>query len=288
MGGKSSEHEISVISGEQVCKALGNRGYEVTPIKLSKDGKNWDEINKLRKVDICFIAIHGKNGEDGTIQGMLEIMGVKYTGCRVLASALGMDKLMFRKFLDSLSIKHPKEVGLKPKKFPVFVKPNCGGSSVGVTKVKKVKELKSALKLAFKYDKAVLVEEAIEGREFTCGVIGNLEKQEVLPVVEIVPEHEFFDYESKYESQKTQEVVPAKISKKISDKLQEISRKIFVEIGAKGFFRVDFMMDKNNQPYVLEINTIPGLTPMSLMPKAAKAAGYSYEDFIEKVVWYSL
>lgn len=328
MGGNTSEHEVSLASGIEVSKALEKKGHQVIPLIVSRNGHSWnrltmrdlyslpDPLNRNNRgkqiikisrknmagpgkmadgeIDMCFIAMHGTCGEDGTIQGMLELFGIAYTGCGVLASALGMDKQMFRKFLDGLKITYPKyqvlsKIGrIGVEKYPVFVKPNRGGSSVGVSKVNNNYELNKALKLAFAYDQQVLVEEGVEGREFTCGILGNTKVQEVLPVVEIMAENDFFDYNSKYLSEKTLEVCPANIENSLAEKISDISLRIFREIGAKGMIRVDLMVDKNNQPYVLEINTIPGLTPVSLLPKAAKVAGYSYEDLIDKICQFSL
>jgi len=335
MGGKTPEHEISLISGKEVTRALEKKGHEVLPVVISRDGGTWkltspNELYSLpdllslkgtkrelvttnfyelsgpkemsnKKVDVIFIGMHGPYGEDGTVQGMLELTGIPYVGSGVLASALGMNKMMFRKFLDALNIKYPRFTvvnkntsinikGIKRNlgKLPYFVKPNSQGSSVGSSIARTENDLRTAIMSAFEYDEIVLLDEYIRGKEVTCAVIGRGDKLEALPLVEILPEKEFFDFESKYTSKKTIEIVPARLSQKLTKEVQEISKKIFREIGAKGMARIDFILKDGRTPFVLEINTIPGLTPMSLMPKAAKAAGYSYEDFIDKIVRLSL
>ncbi|MEK7497669.1 MAG: D-alanine--D-alanine ligase [Patescibacteria group bacterium] len=300
VGGTSSEHEISLISGQQVVKNLSNKKYNVTPVLISKKGVWQFSVDDLKKMEVgvVFIAMHGTFAEDGTIQGLLELSGLKYTGAGVLVSALGMNKLMFRKFLNGLSFPVPKYVSLKRhdslnKVFkilrgpPYFVKPNSQGSSVGASIVKTKKNLAPAVKNAFKYDDIVLVDEYIKGIELTCAVLGN-ENPKVLPLVEIVPKKgEFFDYESKYTESGSEEIAPARISKKLTKEIQEIAIKVYKEIGCRGFGRVDFIL-KGTKPYILEINTIPGLTPMSLFPKAAKAAGISYPKLLDKIIGLAL
>ena len=251
------------------------------------------------KVDVVFIAMHGPFGEDGTIQGMLELAGVKYTGPGVLASALGMDKLMFRKVMSSLAILYPKYIALKKgekitnirKRLgspPYFVKPHNQGSSVGCHLVKTEKEVVKAVQDAWKFSDVALVDKYIDGIEITCGIIGN-NKPIVLPLVEIVPlRGEYFDYDSKYTESGAEEVVPARLPTKITSKVQEIALKVYKELGCKGFSRVDFILKDMKEPYVLEINTIPGLTPMSLLPKAAMGAGYSYSSFLDKIIHYAI
>ncbi|MCH7641022.1 D-alanine--D-alanine ligase [Patescibacteria group bacterium] len=256
-----------------------------------------DEIGG--KADVVFIAMHGPFGEDGTVQGMLELAGLAYTGPGVLASALGMDKVMFRRILKSKGIPVPKYAVLrrghilsKVKKElgdpPYFIKPHNQGSSVGTSIVRKKKDLPGALDLAFEYSGQALVDEYIQGMEVTCAVLGN-EKPTPLPLVEIRPlKGEFFDYESKYIESGAEEIVPARISKGLTNKIQEIAIDVYKTIGCRGFSRVDFILKNNRYPVVLEINTIPGLTPMSLLPKAAKAAGISYPKLLEKIISFSV
>ena len=332
MGGKSPEHEVSVISGSEIVKNLNPKRYSVLPVVISKTGEKWtltdrkslvglrdtlslrgtgkeitlDRTRSLKGVenissdgvDTVFIAMHGPFGEDGTVQGVLELAGLKYTGSGVLASALGMDKIMFRKVMIASGIPIPKYVVVKHgenfkhvhktlKHPPYFVKPFNQGSSVGASIVRKEKDLGKALKLAHKYSELALVDEYLKGKELTCAVIGN-EKPITLPVIEIKPlKGEFFDYESKYTESGAEEMVPAKISKRVAKKVQDTASAVYKAIGARGFARVDFILKDKEKPIVLEINTIPGLTPMSLLPKAAKAAGISYSKLIDKIINYA-
>lgn len=332
MGGKTPEHEISLITGREVIRNLDKNKYNVLPLVISRTGKKWQLISSrellalqdplilkgttkeyvasnkreiqgvkqlAKKIDVAFIAMHGPYGEDGTVQGMFEFAGIPYTGSGVLASALGMDKVMFRKILVGESIRVPKCVVVKNGKDsrvfgkvldnpPYFVKPHNQGSSVGISMVKTKKDLQKALNLAFKYSDITLVEEYIKGKEVTCGVIGN-ENPKPLPLVEISPQKaEFFDYESKYREKGAEEITPAKISASLTKKVQQIAIDVHRTIGCMGFSRVDFILRNDKEPVVLEINTIPGLTPMSLLPKAAKAAGISYSQLLDKIIYYAI
>lgn len=294
MGGKSAEYEISLISGREVIKNLDKRKYKVLPVIIPQNG-----FNQLPKgIDVAFIAMHGTFGEDGTIQGVLDMAGIPYTGPGVLASAIGMDKIIFRKVMDAEKIPISKCVilpkGTKEKIIfkslgnpPYFVKPHNQGSSVGTSIVRTKNGLKKALRAVYRYSNFALIEEYIKGKELTCGIIGN-DKPVALPVVEIIPKNEYFDYESKYASVGTQEIVPARISKDLTRKIQELSLNVYQAIGAKGFSRIDLLLKNNRKPIVLEINTIPGLTPVSLMPKAARAAGISYPKLLDKIINYAL
>ena len=283
MGGNSPEYEISLISGREVLANLPGK-YIGIPILIPKKGNGW--VNKLlrAKVDICFIAMHGPYGEDGKIQGLLETLRIKYTGSGVSASAMGMDKILFRKIMKAEGISVPG----KTTKLPCFVKPHNQGSSVGASIVRNKTELARAIKLAQGYSDKVLVEEYLVGREVTCAVLGNDDPQ-ALPVIEIVPKKgKFFDYGSKYTEGGADEIVPARISKSLTKKVQEIAVKVYQAIGCTGFARVDFLLRDNKYPVVLEINTIPGLTSMSLFPKAAKAAGISYSRLLDKIIEYAI
>lgn len=334
MGGKSSEHEISVISGSEVVKRLDPKKYNVLPVVVSKDGNKWLSLTKEEllslpnplkfkgtskeivritsdskltsannihdsKCDLVFIAMHGPFGEDGTVQGLLDLADIKYTGSGVLASAVGMNKSAFRKIMRGENISIPKNIEVKKGedykksikligKLPYFVKPVGQGSSVGMSIVRKKNDLKKALDLAFKYDKSAFIDEYIKGIELTCAVMGN-DKPFALPVIEIIPKKgEFFDYESKYTESGSDEIVPARISKALTKKVQEIAIRVYKAIGCQGFSRVDFLIKNKKTPVVLEVNTIPGLTPMSLFPKAAKAYGLSYPKLLDKVISLSL
>ena len=330
MGGKSPEHEISLISGQEVVRNLDKSKFTILPVVISRDGTRWrltdpksalslpdplkarfskkeivpasykeiSSVNNLASgVDVAFIAMHGPYGEDGTIQGLLELAGIKYTGSKVLASALGMDKIKFRELLKGKSLPIPKYVAVRkgekignPKELgkpPYFVKPYNQGSSVGASIVKKKSELTKALRLSYRYSDTALVDEYLKGMEVTVSLIGN-EKPLALPVIEIRPlKGEFFDYESKYTESGAEEIVPARLSKGLTKKIQDLAVDVYKAIGARGFARVDFILKGTKYPYVLEINTIPGLTPMSLLPKAAKAAGINYAKLLEKIINYA-
>jgi D-alanine-D-alanine ligase len=303
MGGNSPEHDISVISGSEVVKNLDKSKYEILPVKISRDGKVWETgnsgpspVNDPRKIlqgsDMAFIAIHGAGGEDGKMQSFLELINVPYTGSGVLASALAMDKKYSKKMFAQAGLTVPGGVVVdrnfkveeiwKKLKTPVFVKPSTAGSSVGVSKVKDKKSLTTAIVKALKYSDEVLVDEFIQGTEITCAILGN-KKPIALPVIEIVTKNEFFDYEAKYSEELTQEIVPARISPQLTKKVQEVAISAYEALGCQGFGRVD-MIIKSDKIYVLEVNTIPGLTPVSLLPKAAKAAGIEYSDLLDKVI----
>lgn len=317
MGGKSPEHEVSISSGTEVVKNLDTKKYEILPVVISKDGSVWKltnkkslltlgntlalkgsskeillaeskEISKVdsmgeKMVDVVFIAMHGPYGEDGTVQGMLELAGIRYTGSGVLASAIGMDKEMFKKVMKAEGIRTPRS----STKFPCFVKPYNQGSSVGASIAKNTNELNKSLRLARKFSNKILVEEYLKGIELTCSVIGN-EDPIALPLIEIVPlKGDFFDYESKYTESGSDEIVPARISKTLTKKVQQMAIKVYKAIGCRGFGRVDFILKDNKEPVVLEINTIPGLTPISLLPKAAKAMGITYSRLLDRIIKYA-
>lgn len=328
MGGRSPEYEISLISGREVVKNLDPKKYDVFPIVISKDGVTWQIQDKSRflqdppakaeiryqesenksltiqkqkdlitnqKIDIAFIAMHGPYGEDGTVQGFLEFIGIPYIGSGVLASALSMDKISSRKLFTQAGLKTPEylifEKGDNFKKIfkrfspPIFVKPSNQGSSIGSSKVYKLQDLKKALELALSFSPFALIEEYLEGTEVTGSILGN-DKPRALPLVEIIPTREFFDYKAKYNDQETQEIVPARLSQKITKKAQNTAILAFKTLGCCGFGRVD-MIIKKGDVFVLEVNTIPGLTPMSLLPKAAKAAGIFYPQLLDKIIQFA-
>jgi len=333
MGGKSPEHDISIISGREVVRNLDTAKYKIVPVIISRNGIKWKYISVKRllaiqvlmysektktkytnflksnlsaeqilsKSENClvFIAMHGPFGEDGTIQGFLEYMGVRYTGSGVLSSAIGMDKIMFKNIMHSLNIPIPKyivvrkntvipKLGKKLGPFPYFIKPSNQGSSVGAAIVKNEKELILKLKNVYRYCDTALVEEYIPGKEITCAIIGN-EKPKTLPLIEIIPSKaDFFDYRSKYTDKGASEIVPAKISERLRKKIQNIAINVYSALNCRGFARVDFLLRNKQFPVVLEINTIPGLTPASLFPKAAKAAGYSYAELLDKIINYAV
>lgn len=293
MGGISSEREVSLISGNEVIKNLDKEKYEIIPVDFNGDCTWVDEI----KPDLVFIALHGKYGEDGTIQSLLESMGQKYTCSGAAASILGMNKMFFKFLVNKENIKNPKAIFLRDKNlnvsdlkrlgWPVVVKPVLGGSSIGISIVRAKENLMKAINLAFKYDQEILIEEYIKGIEVSCSVIENNGEVLALPLVEICPKKEFFDYKSKYNEKLCQEIVPARVPDELSQKIFEISKKVFKLLKCKGMARLDFII-KNNEAYVLEINIIPGMTSQSLLPKAAKVVGINYTELLDKIIQSAL
>ncbi len=272
MGGESSEREVSLMTGNEMVKHLDLNKYEVVKVDLPKD------LNKIDGCDVALLALHGKGGEDGQIQGYLETKGIKYTGSGVLASAVGMDKMIFRWVMERLKLPMAKLTN----KIPCVVKPVNGGSSIGVTIVKQQNDLSKAIQNAKKYDDEVLIEEYLEGIELSCGVIGNKDII-VLPVVEIMPKVGFYNYEAKYSDDKSEYNCPAKISKKLTEEVQELARQVYLAVKARGYARIDFIIHKN-KTYILEINTLPGMTSHSLIPKEASVIGISYSQLLDKII----
>ena len=295
MGGRSSEHEISLKSGEEVIKNLDKNKYQAIPIIIGKTG-SIDAFKKIKhKIDICFIAMHGEHTEDGSIEGFCELQGISYTGPRLLTAALTMDKIFSRKLFRLAQLNVPNDLVvrkgqknniLKHLKLPVVIKPHNQGSSIGVTIVHSQNKINGALKLAWSYSDLAIVEEYLKGTEIACAILGN-EKPIVLPLVEIVPKKEFFDYEAKYSEKLTDEICPARISSLLTKKTKEAALKAYKTLGCSVFSRVDLIII-NDRPYILEINPIPGLTPVSLFPKAAKAAGITYPELLTKIIELSL
>lgn len=296
VGGPSSEAEVSRLSGVEVVKTLSSLGHQVLSLEL--DDNLVENLKKLQP-EVVFIALHGRPGEDGTVQGVLELLGLPYTGSGVLSSALAIDKLASKKIfqaegLDVANYLFFSEaewqtdiVRAKQKVvelgFPVVVKPTCQGSSVGVSLVKTQEQLLEAVELAFKYDPTVIVEEWIEGREIQVGVIGN-RSYLPLPPIEIRPKKDFFDYEAKYTPELAEEITPAPISAELTRQAQETAVRAYRALNCRGFARVDMFLTKNDKFLVSEVNTIPGLTANSLFPKEAKAAGISFPELCQKIV----
>lgn len=288
MGGLSKEREISLRSGGAVSLALKKKGHEV----LEVDVTGVESITSLskQKVDKAFIALHGKFGEDGLIQAILEWLKIPYTGSTMLSSALCYHKNKTKELVKNKGVKTPDSVVIQKSDslypfidqfflgFPCIVKPNTEGSSIGVYRVLKKEDLEESVTKALQYDPTVLVEKYIQGRELTVGVLHG----KALPVVEVVPKSGFYDFEAKYTPGKTSYLVPAPLSEAQTKQVQEISQNIYRFLDCRGAIRVDFMLDKN--PYFLEVNTIPGMTETSLLPKAAKEAGMNFEDLCEEML----
>lgn len=301
MGGHSLERDVSLKSGHRVITALKEKGYQVIPIDVDE---NLVKTLKREKVGVAFLALHGKYGEDGTIQELLEILEIPYTGSGVLSSMLGMNKELSKELFLRENISTPKFYALSTGAFkemgasaaleelikkiglPIVVKPAGQGSALGIKIVQKSQELPNALIGALSYDDTVLVEEYIRGTEIAVSVIGN-QKPETLPVVEILPKKSFFDFESMYAPGLTEYFVPARISEEATKKVQQIALQVYQIFGCRGACRVD-MIIKDGTPYVLELNTIPGMTETSLLPMAAEAGGLQFPDLVEKLAKLAL
>ena len=290
-GGDSPEREVSLRSGRAVANALKKKGHKIYFIDPAKK----DIVKKLTKIkpDCVFISLHGGQGEDGTVQGFLEILDIPYTGSGMCASAICMNKIITKKILLSHKIPTPKFIEVRkgdrlelPFPFPVVVKPANMGSTIGIKIIRNMKDLPIAIKQCFEIDNEVFIEEYIKGTEVTAGVMGN-EKPEILPVIEIETPSGFYDYEAKYTCGGSKHIIPAKVNKKTLEKIESIALNTYKILGCSGFARME-MIVKNGVPYMLDVNTIPGMTNTSLFPDAAKAIGISFEDLCEKIVMLGL
>ena len=291
-GGSSQEREVSLRTGDAVYKALVFLGLNVSKLDVDRDIAL--RLAKER-IDLAFIALHGKLGEDGTIQGLLEIMGIPYTGSGVLASALALDKVYTKEVFSYHNLpmakykvleKRVKTAGniLKELDYPVVVKPAREGSTIGVTVVRERSGLDSAINLAFGYGNKILIEEYIEGREITVGILGD----EPLPVIEIVSKTAFYDYQAKYEPGMSNHIVPAKLRREQYELAQSLALSAHSALGCRGATRVDMVMDGEGKIYLLEVNTIPGMTETSLLPEAAVVAGIDFKQLVVKILSYAL
>jgi len=332
MGGISAERDVSLASGEAIVRALKSAGNKVIALDTAK-GQNLlpdtgkyipegvktkpPDVAELEKkgkelalkaidsfdfseVDVIFLALHGGQGEDGTIQALLDLTGKPYTGSGVLASALAMNKAMSKKMFEREGILTPDWFSVEDSDlsnlsgianriennlgFPCVVKPNDQGSTVGLTIVKEKNELKKAFEFAKKFSAEFLVEKYIPGRELTVGVLGD----QALPVVEIVPEHGVYDYECKYTTGKSKYIAPAKIPDNKAKEIQEIGLKAYKALGCEGYARVDFRFGEDDRFYCLEVNTLPGMTAHSLVPKAAKAVGIDFPELVNRIAKLAL
>ena len=337
-GGISTEHDVSIVSGTSVIKNLDKNKYDITPIYISKEGE-WYKYNvpikeievlkvgdklenlvkienifdTLKKLDIVFPVLHGLGGEDGTIQGLLQILKVPYVGCGVLASSIGMDKAYTKVIFEKANIKQAKyeyirkikneyiyvdkefnerictldelcEIIVNSLKFPMFIKPSNSGSSVGINKAKNLEELKEYIEYASSFDNKILIEEGIIGREVECAVLGD---NEVISscVGEILPAEDFYTFDAKYNNSESVAVIPADISKEISNDIRDLAIKAFKAIDGKGLSRVDFFVEKStNEIYINEINTMPGFTEISMYPKLFEQVGIRYSELLDKLI----
>ncbi len=281
MGGNSSEREISLKSGKAVFQGLKRCGYNVTAIDVGNDlaGKL-----KRQRIGAAFIALHGRWGEDGSVQGLLEIVGIPYTGSGVLGSAMAMDKVVMKMIFESTGILTPAytmvvEGDKVHFPLPFVVKPANEGSTIGISIVRKQKEIGPAIKNARRYDRKVMVERYIEGDEITVGIVNG----EALPVVQVKPASGFYDFEAKYTKGMTEYVVPAKISKTMAKKAAAIALEVYEVFELSGCARIDMLID-DDVPKVIDINTSPGMTETSLVPKAWSHLGKTFDELVETIL----
>ena len=337
-GGMSTEHGVSIVSGSSVLNNLNSEKYEILPIYIDMNGfyykyignikelaklhvgdgienieKIENPITYLKKCDVIFPILHGLYGEDGTIQGLLELLKIKYVGCNVLASSVAMDKAYAKIIFDKAGLKQAKYVYIYKKnnkdyeyidkefnvetldinniskkisnilKMPVFVKPSNSGSSVGIKKANNENELKSAIEYAGEYDKKIVIEEEIKGREVECAVLGN---RDVIAscVGEIKSAENFYTFDAKYNNAESKTIIPAEIDKEISDEIRTSAIKAFKAIDGKGLSRVDFFIGNDGKVYINEINTMPGFTQISMYPKLFEAEGLEYSQLLDKLI----
>jgi D-alanine-D-alanine ligase len=292
-GGRSAEREVSLRSGAQVASALEACGH--TPVTLDMDLDVWDRLRQ-GGFDCVFVALHGRLGEDGTVQGMLELLGVPYTGSGVLASALCIDKPRVNRLLaaEGLAVPEFEEVagddaeGLVARYgLPLVVKPAREGSTIGLTIAQDVDEAASGLVLARRYDSRVMAQRFVEGTEITVGVLATPDLQ-VLPTLEITYENETYDYDAKYTAGRSHHIIPARIPELAREAAIRCAGRAFRALGCDGMARVDFIVDAANVPWILEVNTVPGLTEVSLLPDAARAAGIGFDELCERLVRHGM
>lgn len=318
-GGTSAERAVSLRSGRKIVGALdperydaaavdlaslsGSRSAEMARLLLASPGEQNDSADEGASpdglADVVFVALHGGSGENGTVQGMLELLGIPYSGSGVMASALAMDKIMSKKIFERDGIRTPNWVPLRARDrkagarkvldsvgLPCVMKPACEGSTIGVTVVRREDELPGALHKAAEYGPYLLAEEFIEGVEISGPVLGN-DDAEALPLVEIVPASGFYDYEAKYTPGATEEIIPARIPAEQADSARELTLAAHHALGCRGFSRVDMIAGRDGV-YVLEVNSIPGLTDTSILPRSAEAAGISFPQLVDRIIELAL
>ena len=339
-GGMSTEHDVSIVSATSIMESLNKEKYDIIPIYINKTG-NWfkytknineikilnigeeptelevikNSINILKETDVIFPVLHGLYGEDGTIQGLLELIKVPYVGCKVLSSAVSMDKVYTKILFEKAGLKQVKYEYIRKNKnentyryidkefneeilelnelskkiakklrFPMFVKPSNSGSSVGIKKAKNIEELKNAIEYANEFDEKILIEEGINAREIECAVLGKKDVKASC-VGEILPAEEFYSYEAKYTNEESKAIIPADISENIANQIRNMAIKAFKAVDGKGLARVDFFIEKEtNEIYINEINTMPGFTKISMYPKLWEASGIKYSDLLDELI----
>ena len=319
-GGVSTEHDISVMSAKSVIENLDKEKYEIHEIYINKYGKWYEVIDDekeeiynliwtLKKLDVVFPVLHGLGGEDGTIQGMLEMLQVPYVGCKVLASSVGMDKVYTKIIFEKAGIPEAPYVYIKKKEngyiivnenfkeeefkvesitkklnYPMFVKPSNSGSSVGVKKATNNEELKMAIENAGQYDNKILIEHGINAREVECAILDGTEVR-ASTVGEIISAEEFYSFDAKYNIPESKTIIPADISKEQIEQIQKLAIRAFKAIDGSGLARVDFFIEKDtNKIYINEINTMPGFTKISMYPKLFEAVGIKYSELLDKLI----
>lgn len=292
-GGISSEREISLLTGKNIYSSLLKSGYNTVFIDSGDDF-----LFRLKEINLAFLALHGKYGEDGTIQGLLEFAKIPYTGSGILGSAIAINKILSKKIMRYENILTPDYIAVdlknepdlselkklldKKLEYPVIVKPNTGGSTIGINIASDDTQLEYAVSEALKYDSKILIEKYIRGRELTVSIIGN--EPVALPIIEIKPKSGFYDYEAKYVKGMTEYMVPAELDKEITGHISETAVKCHKALECKSISRVDFILDNYNNVYVFELNTMPGMTATSLVPKAAKAVGIDFDLLVEIIL----
>ncbi len=286
MGGLSAEREVSLKSGAGVHQALVDRGYRAVTIDV---GRDLARMLVREGIDVAFVCLHGRYGEDGTVQGLLELLGIPYTGSGVLASALAMDKIFAKKVFAAsgltvasyrvLSRGDTLEVDQVPFGLPVVVKPAREGSSVGVSIVKEPLQLAPALAEAFRFDREILVEQFIKGREIQVGILA----EQALGAIEIVPRNEFYDYEAKYTDGMATHIMPAPLPPELYAKVLGLGEEAHRALGCSGYSRVDFLVTEAGDCFLLEVNTLPGMTALSLLPEIAQGAGMDFPELVERI-----
>lgn len=291
MGGISSEREISLKSGNSIIEKIDKNKYEIVPIVIDKKE---DIINKVKEIDFALLALHGKFGEDGTVQSVLQTLDIPYSGCGPISSGICMDKDFTKRVLKANDIRTARWINVSSVEeidyeeiekmgYPVFVKPTNGGSSVATFKIKCKEEIKAAVEEGLKWDTEVMIEEFVEGDEITCPVFNG----EMWPVIAIKPKSDFFDYTQKYAADGADEIV-IELEENLHKEVEKMALDTYKALKCDVYARVDMIINKEGIPYILEVNTLPGMTPASLFPKSAAAINVSYSELLDKIIETSL
>lgn len=321
-GGSSTEHEVSKMSAASIIENLNKEKYKLKQIFIDEDGKWYrkeenrkekinDIVEELKQLDVIFPVLHGKYGEDGTMQGMLEMLKIPYVGCKVLASSIGMDKVYTKIIFEKAGIPQAPYIYIQKQgdkykiirenfdeeelklekiteklKFPMFVKPSNSGSSVGVKKATNIEELEKSIKYAGNYDTKILIEQGIDGKEVECAIL-EIKNKEILPstVGEIMSAEEFYSFDAKYNIPESKTIIPAEIEKSQIETIRNLAVKAFKAIDGNGLSRVDFFVEKGTgKIYINEINTLPGFTKISMYPKLFETVGINYSELLDKLI----